>query len=72
MMDKDKTPHRRLGDNPARFATTCRMRANQMQIIASAMKDQLTRDVLQRQAREWSRMSEDAETRARSLRKRLD
>jgi hypothetical protein len=68
MKDGDKAPGRRLADDPSRFAATCRMRAEQMRTIASGLTDKRTREVLERQARDWTMMAEDAERRAAELR----
>jgi hypothetical protein len=72
MKDGDKAPGRRLADEPSRFANTCRMRAEQMQTIALGISDKSTRDILERQARDWAMMAEDAERRANELRNRRD
>lgn len=54
-----------LVEDPDQLAQLCRTRAEHMFTIASTMSDKRVRESLKRQAREWERMADQAERRAK-------
>jgi hypothetical protein len=60
---KDKMLTKSMVDDPAHLARSCRMRAEEMYTIASAMTHTEVRASLERQAKEWERMALHAEQR---------